>query len=196
MTNVVNGLILAGGKSSRMGSDKSLINYHGKPQRDHLVDLLKPFCQRVFISVERNTPASHNSIPDHFDLNSPLNGILSAFHFDADAAWISVPIDMPNIDIKAIEYLLVNRNPQKIATCFEDGEANSVEPLFTLWEKKASPCLLNFFNIGGSSLQKFLLENDAWKIRMNYHNVLVNVNTKEERNAFFKQFAKTIHPGK
>ncbi len=196
MSSVVNGLILAGGKSSRMGTDKSLINYHGKPQRDYLVDLLKPFCDQVFISGERNSPASHNFIPDHFDLNSPLNGILSAFHFDPDVAWITVPVDMPNIDTKAIEYLFGNRNLQKIATCFEDCDNKSVEPLFTLWETKARPGLLNFFNSGGSSLQKFLLENDILRVRANSNSILVNVNTKKELNAFFKQFGKTIQPDK
>jgi molybdopterin-guanine dinucleotide biosynthesis protein A len=74
----LNGLILAGGKSTRMGQDKGMIDYHGKPQREYLVDLLKPYCLEVFISSKENI--KQNTIADHFDLDSPLNGILSAFH--------------------------------------------------------------------------------------------------------------------
>ena len=44
------GLVLAGGESRRMGLDKSAIEYHGKPHRDFLADLLKEYVAKVFIS--------------------------------------------------------------------------------------------------------------------------------------------------
>src|SRR4051812_47661865 len=46
----LNGLVLAGGKSERMGRDKTRINWHGKEQCYYISDLLKPFCSEVFIS--------------------------------------------------------------------------------------------------------------------------------------------------
>ena len=47
---VLNGLVLAGGKSVRMGFDKTLIEWHGKEQRDFMADTLKGICNDVFIS--------------------------------------------------------------------------------------------------------------------------------------------------
>ena len=44
------GLVLAGGRSTRMGQDKSLISYHGKAQREYMADLLGQWCSRTFIS--------------------------------------------------------------------------------------------------------------------------------------------------
>ena len=44
------GLVLCGGKSTRMGTDKSMLQYHSKPQRYYVYDLLFPLCEKVFIS--------------------------------------------------------------------------------------------------------------------------------------------------
>ncbi len=192
MTKILNGLVLSGGKSTRMGKDKSLINYHGKPQRDHLIDLLKPYCECVFISSPKNTKSSQTLIPDHFDLDSPLNGILSAFHFDPVASWLTIPVDMPNIDSKAVEYLIKHRDEHKTATCFSDSEGQNPEPLFTIWEAKAKPILFAFFNNGESSPRKFLLENDIHMVKPLSPSVLINVNTKAELSAFLKQSGKTL----
>lgn len=190
MNKIVNGLVLAGGSSSRMGRDKGLITYHEKPQREYLSDLLKPYCAEVFISCLRCFNSPITVIPDHFNLRSPLNGILSAFHFDPEATWLTVPIDMPNIDSTAIEYLLKNRNPQKLATCFVDAEGTSPEPLFTLWEPKAKPVLFDFFNSGGASPRKFLQKNDIHLLQAHNSNVFVNINTEDELNTFLKDIQR------
>ncbi len=52
------GLILAGGKSVRMGSDKSVINWHGKEQRYYMADILAGFCKEVFISCRAEQQGS------------------------------------------------------------------------------------------------------------------------------------------
>jgi molybdenum cofactor guanylyltransferase len=192
MTNLLNGLILCGGKSSRMGKDKSLISYHGKPQRDHLIELLKPFCPQVCLSMPAGVKATQSIIPDHFDLNSPLNGILSAFHYDPEAAWLTVPVDMPNITEKTIEFLLKNRDPLKAATCFLDSDEEGPEPLFTVWEAKAKPLLFDFFNHGEKSPRKFLMEYDAKMLPAPQASWLLNVNTPEELAHYLDQSGKTL----
>jgi molybdopterin-guanine dinucleotide biosynthesis protein A len=180
----LNGLILAGGKSSRMGRDKSLIHYHGKPQRDHLMEVLKPFCDQVFISTAKQTKIQPSTIQDHFNLESPLNGILSAFHFDPFTSWITLPVDMPNIDSNAIAYLLSHRDKSKIATCFLDSDELSPEPLFTIWEPKAKPLLFDFFNSGEFSPKKFLIQNDVCLLKVPNSTMLININTEEELQAY------------
>jgi molybdopterin-guanine dinucleotide biosynthesis protein A len=189
MNKIINGVVLSGGRSIRMGKDKSLINYHGKPQRDYLLDLLKPFCNEVHTSGSRDSKLSEFVIPDHFDLDSPLNGILSAFQFYPEVAWLTVPVDMPNIDAKAIEFLLNHRDPHKVATCFLDSSGELPEPLFTLWEPKSKPMLFDFFNSGGVSPRKFLEENDVQLLKAPCPSLLININTEEDLAAFLKQSA-------
>lgn len=175
-----------------MGKDKSAINYHGKPQREHLADLLRPFCDQVFVSVARDSKNNPTDIADHFNLDTPLNGILSAFHFDPFATWLTVPVDMPNIDAKAIEYLIKYRVEQKAATCFFDSSGQNPEPLFTIWEIKSKPMLFDFFNSGETSPRKFLQENDACFLKAPSKSILLNVNTEEELKLFFGQSGKTL----
>ena len=184
MSKVIHGLVLCGGQSSRMGKDKSLINYHGKAQRDFLAELLKPFCDQVFISSPKNSKVSETNIPDHFDLDSPLNGILSAFHFEPLVTWLTVPVDMPNIDAKAIEYLIKHRDEHKTATCFLDSEGQDPEPLFTIWEAKSKPMLFDFYNSGQASPKKFLIENDVCLVKAPNVSWLTNINTEEELQAY------------
>ena len=84
MTSVdkIYGLVLSGGKSTRMGKDKGLITYHGVPQREYLYQLLEKVCERTFISI-REEQASEvssavNTIVDEDVFKGPFDGILSA----------------------------------------------------------------------------------------------------------------------
>ena len=106
------GLVLAGGRSSRMGADKGLIDYHGLAQVDWLAELLREFCGSVHISVSRRQDRSADyprsadysrsadypagaSIVDHQPGLGPAGGLLSAWKAIPDAAWLLVAVDMP-----------------------------------------------------------------------------------------------------
>ena len=190
----LNGLILSGGKSTRMGQDKGMMDYHGKPQCEYLVDILKPYCQEIFISSKENK--RQNTIADHFELESPLNGILSAFFFDPAIAWLTVPVDMPYLNSQAIEYLLRHRDPKKVATCFYDSDGKLPEPLVAIWEIKSKPLLFNFYNSGGFSPRKFLEENDVQLLQAPDPKILKNINTSEDLSLYLKQTGKTLQSGK
>src|SRR5680860_1119484 len=51
------GLVLAGGKSTRMGKDKGMIPYHGMPQREFLYHLLSRVCTETFVSIRPDQKA-------------------------------------------------------------------------------------------------------------------------------------------
>ena len=101
-------------------------------------------------------PAHLNPLPDQFDFESPLNGILTAFAHDSIAAWLTVPVDMPLIDVEIIAYLLKKRDTNKVATCFFDSDGKNPEPLITIWEPRAYPLLLSFQKSGKISPRDFL----------------------------------------
>ena len=73
------GLVLAGGKSLRMGTDKSLLNYHGKSQREVMFDMLSGYCSVVYLSVNQNQNTYLPHIIDETEAAGPLGGIVSAF---------------------------------------------------------------------------------------------------------------------
>ena len=182
----LNGLILAGGKSLRMGHDKGLIEYHNVSQREYLYNLLSNFCASVFTSCKdtQNIPGRFNPLLDKYDFDSPLNGILTAFSHDAIASWLTVPIDMPLIDAEMISYLLSKRNVAKVATCFYDSDGKNPEPLITIWEPQAYPLLLNFQKQGKVSPRDFLKQHDSHIIEIPDRNSLANINSPEELERF------------
>ncbi len=187
----VNGLILAGGESSRMGTDKSQLEYYGKPQCDHLVELLSPFCKKVYTSCKAGVdkPLHINPIFDQFNVDSPLNGILSAFQLDSSSAWLTVPVDMPMVDKNAIKFLLDHRDREKIATCFWDSTGKLPEPLLTLWEPNATTLLSDFYKNGGFSPRDFLIAQNTNIIEASTPNWLKNINSLKE----FNQFRNSLH---
>lgn len=182
------GLILAGGKSLRMRFDKGLINYHGKPQRDYLRDLLGKYCSEVFTSCKTagNLPSSSNPIADIFQIDSPLNGILSAFQFNKTAAWLTVPVDMPMIDDAIIRYLVDHRDTSKTATCFFDSDGKNPEPLFTIWEPSAYLDLQQFYVDGKISPRDFLKQANVRIIAVPDAKFLININSEEDWMQFKK----------
>lgn len=184
----LNGLILAGGRSQRMGHDKSLIAYHDVSQREYLFNMLRPFCAAIFTSckITDTVPVRLNPLPDHFKFDSPLNGILTAFQHDSLAAWVTVPVDMPLIDVEIVSYLLSKRDVSKVATCFYDSDGKDPEPLVAIWEPRAYPLLQSFHQSGKISPRDFLKTHDAHIIPIPNRNALANINSPEELEAFRK----------
>lgn len=182
----LNGLILAGGKSQRMGSDKSLLNFHGKPQREYLFDLLKEVCQEVYTSHKKGIeiPDFLNPLPDQFEIESPLNGILSAFTHTPHTAWLTVPVDMPNINLSVIQFLLQHRNPDKLVTCFTDSEGKDPEPLFALWEPAAFPFLKKYYETGGKGVKYFLIHHPINLISSPDAGIHVNINSLDDLSKY------------
>ena len=177
------GLILTGGNSSRMGTDKSLLVYNGKPQREYLFDLLGKFCQQVFTSCrkDQNVPSRLNPVVDRFNFPGPLNGILSAFAHESRKSWLVIAVDMPFADAPALHLLISNRDKTKMATCFYNAEEKQPEPLLTLWERNSYPFLLKFAENGNVSPREFLKSHPITMINPPDEKTIVNFNYPTEK---------------
>ena len=177
----LNGLILTGGRSTRMGRDKSQLIYHEKPQREHLTELLAPYCEAVFWSVNaeqaaEQMPAGQPVIIDLFDFPGPLNGILSAFAHDAAAAWLVVACDMPLLTAQSLDALVQGRNPAKWATVFYDSDGRLPEPLLGIYEPAFYPALQRVVTAEQYSPRQALQQNDVALLTVPSIRELTNIN--------------------
>lgn len=181
-----NGLILAGGYSTRMGTDKALLVYNGTPQREFLFGLLGRHCRAVHVScrADQNVPAHLNPILDAYNITGPLNGILSAFMSKANIAWLAIAVDMPFINDHAIEALLASRDKTKLATCFRNPQTQQPEPLLTVWETTAYPLLLKFAEEGNISPRDFLMKHPVNLIEPPDERILISFNSPEDRHRY------------
>jgi len=191
-TTGICGVIFLGGKSARMGINKGLLDFHGKPQREFLFELLNNFCDHVYTSCKHadNVPASLNPLPDTLELESPLNGIISAFRLHPSVAWLTVPVDMPFILDSTVSFLIQHRDTKKVASCFYDSEGNDPEPLFTLWEPRAHPLLEAHYRAGNRGIKPFLQHHDINLVKPPDPRLHQNINSKDELAAYLKDLRK------
>lgn len=164
-----------------MGRDKSQLVYHGKPQRDHLTDLLRPCCESVFWSVNAHqaaelTGSAQPYIVDAFGLASPLDGILSAFAHEATAAWLVVACDMPLLTARSLDALLAGRNPAKAATVFRDSDGHQPEPLLGIYEPAFGRLALRAVAEGQISPRRLLQTNEVQLLTAPDVRELTNIN--------------------
>ncbi len=189
-TPFVNGLVLAGGRSLRMGRDKGSIDWHGKPQREYTADLLRPICSEVFISCRAGQQAdletAYPTLSDTFTELGPYGAILSAFRHNPNCAWLVVACDLPLLDANTLRFLLENRQPRRVATAFQSPYDQMPEPLITIWEPKSYAALLSFLAQGYSCPRKVLLNSDTLILPAPDPTALTNVNTPEEMERTMK----------
>ncbi|MDP3353512.1 MAG: NTP transferase domain-containing protein [Flavobacteriaceae bacterium] len=178
---VLKGLVLVGGKSERMGTDKSSLAYFGINQREHLFNLLqKNVSGDVYISSRKEQDFNHqNLIPDTFLGLGPYGGICSAFMQHPNNAFLVVAADLPFVDDELLQLLISKRNPTKIATTFIGKNNPFPEPLITIWEPKSYPILLQYLSMGYSCPRKVLINSDVELITIN-EDLLRNINTPDE----------------
>lgn len=183
------GLVLTGGKSSRMGSDKSKIDYHNKAHGIWLWELMNQLLPQSYISTKTYNPELKDfpQITDQIDDRGPLIAILSAFMTHPDSAWLVVACDLPFVDKMLIKSLIESRDSSKYATCLQSHQKDYPEPLITIWESKAYPVLRSEMESGLYCPRRILQKLDRKTIVLENDKALYNANTPEERDWAKKQ---------
>lgn len=182
----VSALILSGGQSSRMGEEKRLIHYHGKPQEQYLFELLSDYFSEVYVSINQNQTTDLPYIEDlDLGVKSPMVGVVSAFNQNPNSAWLVVACDMPFVDKKAIEFLLQHRNPEKYATAFENSDEHFPEPLLAIYEPIIFPKLEEAINQGKKSPMKVLQNLDIESLHSFDNQWIKSINTVKERKKMY-----------
>ena len=185
------GLVLAGGRSTRMQRDKATLSYHGRPpQLDWAVDLLTGQVQRVFVSVrpdQVDDPARARfqqivDDPAHQGLG-PIAGIAAAQAAHPQAAWLVLACDLPFLTATALEHLIAHRNPAVTATAYRSSHDGLPEPLCAIFEPGSRAAITDWIAAGKSCPRKFLIRSDAQLLDQPDPRALDNVNTPKELGA-------------
>ncbi len=179
------GLVLAGGKSRRMGSDKALLLQNGETQLSRAVALLEAQLDRVFISTtkaqaddaERN---QFDQVVDRYDDMGPLAGILSAMDCNADVNWLVLACDLPNIDEATIAFLLENSSSEHPATAYQSTSDGLPEPLCAIYRPEAREIIDGFVTAGMNCPRKILINSNTHLLQQPNPTALHNINTPED----------------
>lgn len=189
--NIIDCYILAGGKSSRMGTDKGLLLFNGKPLVQIIIEQLSPVVNEVII-------VSNNHEYEQFGLKvigdlikdiGPAGGIHAALnHTDCEQIFI-VSCDMPFITSHAVKYVIQHATNSQIALPLYQGR---IQPLFGVYSRQCLPKWKQLIEQGMIKLQEMVMHFDLVKIDIEKNELFVdllftNINDKNDLNKALKQ---------
>ena len=163
MTNNFSGYVLAGGKSSRMGTDKAFLKIGDKTFLENAIDALKPSCKQVKIVLNKSQAhfieklsENINYIFDIYENRGALGGIHTALKDCVTEYAVILAVDLPFVDERAIKKLreiaLRSKDFSAIVPRQNDGR---LQPLCAVY--RAKNCL--------SKLEEILSKNESTSVR-------------------------------
>jgi len=182
------GLVLAGGKSSRMQTDKAALSYRGAAQLTRAMRLVTPRVARAFVSVRADQAADplragYAQIIDRETDVGPIAGIMAAQQEFPHVAWLVIACDLPFLDAGTLEHLLAARDPARAATAYLSSHDGLPEPLCAIYEPASVQMLAAYLHEGRQCPRKFLLKGDVRLIAPRSAHALDNINTRAEYDA-------------
>ncbi len=188
-TNDITGLVLAGGRGSRMGGvDKGLQNHHGMPLALHALMRLQPQVGPMMINANRNL-AAYDSMgvpvwPDPLpDFPGPLGGLLAGLEHCETPYLVTVPCDTPNFPPDLVQRLaaaLVEADTEvAMATTLEDGQMRA-QPVFTLLHASLLESLVAYLHSGERKIAGWTRQHRCVEVPFDDSAAFFNANTLAE----------------
>jgi len=134
------GVILAGGKSKRMGVDKSTMAFREKEMIAYSIDALKKYTDTIYISSnnEEHQQWGYPVLEDAIKNIGPLSGIYSAL-IKTQSSIIVLPCDSPFVESKFIQFLIQEMDSAN--EVFVPSVTGKLEPLFAIYKPSIIPII-------------------------------------------------------
>lgn len=195
--NNITGLILAGGRGSRMGgADKGLQEFQGKPLVQHALSRLAPQVQSVLINANRHLDVYQRyGVPvvsdASQDFSGPLSGFLAGLKQCQTPLLLTVPCDVPRFPHDLTERLLSRQQTDNaeiaMASALEEDGKLRTQPVFCLLKRSLVPSLENFLSQGGRKIDAWTAQHRTVEVPFDQASddplAFANVNTLEELHA-------------
>ncbi|MEO9475997.1 MAG: molybdenum cofactor guanylyltransferase [Cyclobacteriaceae bacterium] len=182
----IKALVLIGGKSSRMGTDKYLLDIHGKPQYQHLYALLNSLGLETYISCSASQKASipdvYRKVVDIIPDIGPIGGLHSAMSFDNKSAWLVVACDLINVNVETISLLKDEWDGHHDVLCFKRRQSEFYETTLAIYSPRCEGQIQSFIQEEKFGMQKLLKTCKVKFLTINDESVLKNANARCDLN--------------
>ena len=185
----ITGLVLAGGRGSRMGGvDKGLQNHHGTPLAMHALLRLQPQVGELMINANRNlgayeamgVPVWPDALPDY---PGPLAGLLAGLERCETPYLVSVPCDTPDFPTDLVARLaaaLAEADAEiAMAATREDGQLRT-QPVFCLLKAELMESLVAFLHAGERKIDRWTARHRCVTVEFDDAAAFFNANTVAE----------------
>ncbi len=185
----ITGLVLAGGRGSRMGGvDKGLQNHLGIPLALHAMQRLSPQVGAVMISANRHldtyasfgVPVWPDAMADH---PGPLAGFLAGLEHCTTPYLVTVPCDTPNFPTDLVARLaagLIAQSAQSAVAAAREGDRMQVQPVFCLMASGLKDSLLEFIASGQRQVERWTALHRCATVVFDDAAAFANANTAQE----------------
>jgi molybdopterin-guanine dinucleotide biosynthesis protein A len=139
-------IVIAGGKSSRMGQNKSLIIYQGTRLIDNAIHLMENFTQNLLISSNADiSTIFYPIIADDFSEIGPISGLYTCLKASKTELNLVIPCDVPYI--KPVIYQKLLENTDGYDAVIPRLPNGKIEPLVACYKKSVLPVVLGQINL-------------------------------------------------
>ena len=188
----ITGLVLAGGRGSRMGGvDKGLQPHHGMPLAMHALQRLGPQVGQLMVNANRNLGAYESMgapvWPDSLaDYAGPLAGFLTGLEHCETPYLVTVPCDSPLFPDDLVAQLaaaLVAADAEIAIAATRDGDRLQVQPVFCLMKTGLTDSLVRFTQSGQRKIDKWTALHRCVEVPFDDAAAFANANTADELKA-------------
>lgn len=176
------GLVMAGGKSRRMGRDKAFLQINGASLIKHQYELLSQFCPKVYVSCAANQGQlfdGYDLVVDQYEDIGPLGGLASILDIVDDTPVLVLAVDMPAITTEVIAELVSERDLKKNGTVTRNRQSQYLQPLFAIYEASARKHVLEQLTNQEFAMHKLLSAMQIHTVDMD-ESLLINVNSNDQ----------------
>jgi len=133
------GVVLAGGRSSRMGQNKALMPFHDRTLLERALDHMRPHVQELIVIGE---PSVYGHLHDHVILddlpdNGPMGGIVTALHHARNSSLLVLGCDMPYVN--AALFFKLKEGLTSVHDAYVPACDGNIEPLVAAYHKRCLP---------------------------------------------------------
>lgn len=179
--------VLAGGKSTRMGSPKAELIWRHKTFIEHIVDTIKASNLEVNIIAEKKLDQKMqvNTIPDLIPDKGPLGGIYTALTHSKYCYNLILGCDMPCISSQSIHAFISRTRHETINIAYVQ---NQIQPLFALYHVSLLPDIEIAIDSNELAMHKFVEKHAYHCINMNeFAEEFRNINTNEDYQSLIRK---------
>jgi len=151
----ITGIILSGGQSTRMGTDKALLHINGKTLLENAIQICKPVCNEILISSNnpKHEKSGYQVISDEYKNSGPLSGIYSCLKISRNKWSFVISVDTPFVEVEFIRYLITQTDTfDAIVPVHQKGS----EPLISLYHKSVLTVMQKHLTSGNFKMHNLL----------------------------------------